>query len=268
MKHKANKHQIIVLLWIIIVLLPILPLLLWSFSSSLQWPVIFPKIISLRAWEYVFVINSNTFIALRNSMLIAIMVTMIDLILVLPSAYIMTRKPIKFKKAFEILFMAPIFIPPFISLMGSYTTFIRLGLTESVTGIVLAHIVPTFPYMYRTLKVSFTTFSSKWEDQATMLGADKLKTSRYIILPYLIPGIVAGSILTMLISLSQYLSTLLVGGGYVVTLPIIMFPFISGGDTAVGSVYTLLFSGMALFILIIFEKLLRKYYKVKMMIHI
>lgn len=49
----------------------------------------------------------------------------------------------------------------------------------------------------------------------------------------------------MLVSLSQYLITFLVGGGRVVTIPILLFPFAGSGDPTIAAVYTLMFAGLA-----------------------
>lgn len=127
---------------------------------------------------------------------------------------------------------------------------------------------PTLPYMIRALVVSFSTLSLQWEEQARMLGAGPLQRFRHVVFPHLLPVIAAGASLSILISLSQYLITFLVGEGQVMTLPLILYPFISGGDPAVGAVYTLLFAGMAATALWGMNLLLKQYYGKRSRIHI
>lgn len=159
------------------------------------------------------------------------------------------------------ILFAPIIIPSFTAVMGMYVVFIKLGLTESIYGVILAHILPTLPYMIKALMVSFSTLDTALEEQAAVLGAGGISRFIYIILPHILPGVFAGASLTFLISISQYFLTFLVGGGKVVTISIVMFPFISGGDTAIGSVYSILFSSMAVINLVLIDLLLKKYYK-------
>jgi len=74
------------------------------------------------------------------------------------------------------------------------------------------------------------------------------------------PSLVAGSSLCILISASQYVSVLLIGGGLIKTVPIIMFPFLVGGNQAIGSAYGFLFSGMALVLLLAMNNILKYVY--------
>ncbi|WP_256204198.1 hypothetical protein [Planococcus faecalis] len=69
--------------------------------------------------------------------------------------------------------------------------------------------------------------------------------------------------MSILISLSQYLITFIIGSGQVVTLPILLFPFISGGDPAVASAYSLLFAGVAILTLFGMDLALKRYYQNK-----
>lgn len=111
--------------------------------------------------------------------------------------------------------------------------------------------------------ISYNTLSIDWEDQARMLGAGPLSRFRHVVLPHLLPGIAAGASLSILISLSQYLITFIIGSGQVVTLPILLFPFISGGDPAIASAYSLLFAGIAILTLIGMDVVLKRYYQNK-----
>lgn len=243
-----------------IVLLPFVPLVLSSVSVGWQWPNVLPDSFSWRAWSYVLSGNSGTWSAVGLSLLIAISVTLINICLALPAANALVRYKMQGKWLMEAILFAPIVIPPFVAVMGIHLTFLRLGLTETVAGVILAHLSPTLPYMVRAVMISYATLSDAWEDQARMLGAGPLARFRHVVLPHLMPGIAAGSILCILISLSQYLITFLIGSGQVVTLPILLFPFISGGDPAIASAFSLLFAGFAVLVLIAMDSALKKYY--------
>ncbi|MFD2922800.1 ABC transporter permease [Halobacillus naozhouensis] len=260
-------HVAVTVLLLITIGIPFLPLILSSFSHGWQWPEVIPHTFSLRAWVYVFSVSSGTWDAIWTSLVIAFIVTFINLLLALPAANVLGRMTFRGKWLIEGLIYAPIIIPAFISVMGMYVTFIHLGLTDSLTGVIVAHLIPTLPYMVRALIVSYSTLGFQWEEQGRMLGAGPIRRFGYIVMPHLLPGVVAGASLSILISLSQYIVTLLVGGGQVMTLPLLLFPFISGGDPAIGSAYTVMFAGMAAFALFIMDFLLKRYYGKKITVH-
>ncbi|ANU28504.1 ABC transporter permease [Planococcus versutus] len=239
---------------------PFIPLLLSSFSFGWQWPQIIPEAFSLRAWNYVLTGSSGTWKAIGISILIALLVTSINILLAIPAAHALVRFSFRGKWLMEAILFAPIVIPPFVAVMGIHLTFLRLGLTETILGVVLAHVSPTLPYVIRAVMISYQTLSVDWEDQARMLGAGAIPRFYSVVLPHLMPGIVAGASLSVLISLSQYLITFIIGSGQVVTLPILLFPFISGGDPAVASAYSLLFAVMAITSLVGLDVLLKLYY--------
>ena len=256
------KTTLFILLFIIIGL-PFIPLVLSSLSFGWQWPHILPESFSFRAWEYVLFGSSGTWQAVWMSLLIAFTVTAVNILLAIPAAIALVRHQLRAKWLWEAILFAPIVIPPFVAVMGIHLTFLRLGLTETIWGVVLAHISPTLPYVVRAIIISYSTLSVDWENQARMLGAGPVSRFYYVVLPHLLPGIAAGASLSVLISLSQYLITFIIGSGQVVTLPILLFPFISGGDPAVASAYSLLFAGIAIVTLAVMDTALKKYYQNK-----
>ncbi|MFD2673276.1 ABC transporter permease [Marinicrinis sediminis] len=260
-KWMHRMHVGITMLILILVTLPLVPLFLGAFSLRMPWPQLIPDSWSLRAWTYMFSSSSGTGEAIITSIGIAMIVTLINLILAIPAADALSRYQFKGKRWIEAVLYAPIIIPAFVSVMGMHLTFIRLGLTESVFGVVLAHLSPSLPYMIRALMISFGTLGFEWEEQGRMLGAGRFQRFRWIVLPHILPGIIAGSGLSMLVSLSQYLITFLVGGGQVVTIPILLFPFASGGDPTIAAAYTLVFAGLAAGALWGLDMILNAYYR-------
>lgn len=256
------KKKILIFIMILVLFLyiiPFIPLILSSIAKTWRWPDVVPKEFSLRAWEYV-LFNNKTQIAILNTVLIGLILVIINIILAVPAANILARYEFKGKKAVQVLLFAPIIIPPFISAMGIHFNFIKLGLTESFFGVVLAHIIPTLPYMIRALIISYKTLSFDMENVAKSLGAGFFKRYYYVILPHLLPAVIAGASLTILISFSQYVSTLIIGGGEVLTLTLLIFPFLSGGDIVIGSAYVIIFTLINILALLIMENILKRFY--------
>ncbi|GCD08492.1 ABC transporter permease [Clostridium tagluense] len=262
-KQNKGKYYVTIGILLLIFLLPFIPLVINSFAYEFRWPKVLPSNTTWRAFKYVFYENQNTYEAIFNTLIIATSVVVIDVIIAVPAAFSLVRYEFKGKFIIKVVLFAPIIIPAFTAIMGMYVVFIKLGLTESVYGVILAHILPTLPYMIKALMVSYETLDTALEDQAAVLGAGPISRFIYISLPHILPGMVAGASLCFLISISQYFLTFLVGGGKVITISILMFPFISGGDNAIGSVYGLLFSSLAIINLVLIDFLLKKYYKKK-----
>lgn len=244
-KWKEMMHLAITFCILIFITLPLLPLFLRAFSDRMPWPQLVPKTWSLRAWEAILTPSSGTYEAIVTSFIIAIGVTLTNIVLAIPAADALTRYSFVGKTMIEVILYAPIVIPAFVSVMGMHMTLIRLGLTETVIGVIFAHLSPSLPYVIRALMISYATLGFEWEEQGRILGAGRWRRFRYIVLPHLLPGVAAGAGLSMLVSLSQYLITFLIGGGQVLTLPILLFPYASGGDPAIAAAYTLIFAVMA-----------------------
>lgn len=242
-------------------ILPIILLLLLSFSAGWKWPEILPSNVSFRAWKYVLLSTSGSLKAIWTSLQIGFITTVINLVLSIPAGDALGRYKFRGKRIIEVILFMPIVVPPIVVMMGLHKTFIIFGLTESIMGVVLAHMIPTLPYMIRAVMISFDNLGFEWEEQGKMLGAGKINRFFHIILPFLLPGIIAGSSLTISISLSQYIITMLIGGGQIVTLPILMFPFINGGDQGIGAAYSILFTVIAVISLIVMDLFLKKYYE-------
>ncbi|MGV8979994.1 ABC transporter permease [Clostridium sp.] len=260
-RHSKVRYYIIISTLLLIFFLPFVPLVINSVAYDFRWPGIIPSNATFSAFKYVFYENPNTYEAIFNTLVIATSVVIIDILLAIPAAFSLVRYEFKAKIIIKGLLFAPIIIPSFTAIMGMYVVFIKLSLTESIYGVILVHILPTLPYMIKALMVSYGTLDTALEEQAALLGAGPFSRFIYISLPHILPGMVAGASLTFLISISQYFLTLLVGGGKVITISILMFPFISGGDNAIGSVYGVLFSSMAIINLVLIDFLLKKYYK-------
>ncbi len=63
--------------------------------------------------------------------------------------------------------------------------------------------------------------------------------------------------MTFVISFSQYFLTFLIGGGHVITYPIVMFPFIQSGDRTIASSFSLIFIVTSLIYLLIINKCIK-----------
>lgn len=220
------------------VLGPFIPLVVGSFAFRWTWPDLLPSRWWWEAratarlpqgWDYVFSPVSRVLESTGNTILIALLVTLLCAAISLPAARVLAKERFRGKSFVEFFLLTPLIVPEIAVGLGILVTFIQLGLAGTYTGIVLVHLIPTIPYMVRVLTSVFQGLSDDYEEQARVLGASPLRTLWHVTLPMILPGLVAGGLFTFLISSNIFLLTFFVGGGRIETLPTLLFSRVSGG---------------------------------------
>ncbi len=233
------------------VLILFVPLVVWSFSRSWYFPNLVPTAYSWRAWSYIFDPTSRVWPALVNSFVIATAVTLFSILIGLPAGRALGLHQFRGKTLVEFLILMPTIVPVLAAAFGIHVMFIRYGLSDSLLGVVLVHLIPVTPYVVLILSSIFANYNIEYEEQARSLGARPWQLFLYITLPAIFPGLVVGSLFAFIISWSQYLLTLLIGGGQVPTLPVMLFAFATSGDYALTAALSLVFIGPALLLLLL-----------------
>ncbi len=243
-------HRIVIAAIVGAVLLPIIPLGVWSVSHSWFFPQILPSELSGRAWAYIGSPFSKVLGALANSLLIAGLVTASAALLGIPAGRALGLQRFKGKAILEFLILAPIIVPGLAVTMGIHVLFIKLRLVDTLYGVALVHLLPSLPYMIMVMSGVFANYNVEFEQQAFSLGAGRIRTFIHVTLPAILPGVVTGSLFVFLISWSQYILTVLIGGGRVITLPVLLFAFAAAGDNAVTAALCIIFLAPAILILV------------------
>lgn len=181
--------------------------------------------------------------ALGESLTIALLVSGLALLLGYPAARTLGLRDFRGKGLVLLLLFLPTVAPPAATAMGLNILFLRLGLTGSILGVALVHLIPTLPYAIFALSSVFARYDPNFENQALVLGAGRVRIFLTITLPLVLPGVVVAALFAFLISWSQYLLTLLIGGGRVITLPILLFATTAGGNPTTIAILALLFVG-------------------------
>ena len=140
--------------------------------------------------------------------------------------------------------------------LGLQVFFIRYGLSDTVAGVILVQLIPTVPYAATILAAAFSRLDVDLERQARSLGAGPWKTAVFVTIPTLRPAIAVAALLAFLISWSEYVLTLIVGGGQVKTLPLLLFAAIGSSDTSAAAVLALLVIGPPLILVAASARLL------------
>ncbi|MBA3876638.1 MAG: hypothetical protein C0498_06835 [Anaerolinea sp.] len=231
--------------------LPLLALVIWSFAFRWTFPDLLPSEWGGSAWTYTFGPNSRVVEGLWNSLVIGLVVTALAIAVGLPAGRALGLSDFRGKTLVEWLLLMPIIVPPIVATMGIHITFIRLGLAGTYLGVSLVHLIPTIPYFVLIMASVFSNYGVELEETARTLGANRRQVFLRVMLPAIMPGIVVASMFTFLISWSQYVTTLLIGSGRIITLPLVLFPVISGGNQANAAAISLVFVAPAIIVLIL-----------------
>jgi putative spermidine/putrescine transport system permease protein len=235
-------------------LAPLIVVVLASFNSAdfLSFP---PRGFSLRwyraLWESE--VWGDSF---RLSVLLTAVVTPLSLIIGTLAAYALVRYSFPGKGLVETLVMAPLVMPQIVLGIALLNYFSLLGLIDSLTGLILGHLVVTLPFTVRLVSISVHNLDPALERAAQNLGATPLQTFWRVTLPLLRPGIVAGAIFAAIISFGELAVTLLIAGARTTTLPLRIFNYTEYNfDPTINAVSTI-FVLLALVLIIALDRLI------------
>lgn len=241
---------------------PLLILLVYSFSFNWEYPNILPESFTTRGLLAAF--SKDSIILTLKSILIGLFTTIFTLLICIPAAKSLTYKNLKGKQFFMLLFTSPLILPLTSITMGIHLLFIKLHLTNTVLGVILINSIPCIPYAIRLILDVLLLVGDDYEVVAKNLGASPFNAFFKVTFPIITPGIISCFTFVYIIAFNQYFTTFLIGGGKIVTLPIVMIPYIQNGDRVLSSAYSLLYILSSFIILLLLEKVLEKYYKTKL----
>ena len=234
--------------WLI---LPFLPLAIWSFAHGWRFPDLLPQELTSKAWAYALSTRAGVLGSFALTAGIALATTGLAALIGVPAGRAIALYQFRGKGLVTLLLLAPAILPSLAVVFGLHGVFLRLGLTGTVGGVILAHLVPVLPYMTLVMAAVFSGFDTDFEAQARSLGASSLQTFRNVTFPAILPGLLTGALFAFLVSWSQYLLTLAIGGGRVQTLPLLLFSQSSAGRNDLTAAIALLYILPGLLILIV-----------------
>ena len=240
----------------LLVLAPLIPMGIWSVSTKWFFPDLVPPEFSSRAWEYVFSPASQSLQALLKGTVIALVATLISLIIGVPAGRALGLYQFRGKRFVQFLLLAPVIVPVLAVVMGMHIVFIKYGLAGTMHGVIIAHLIPMTPYVIIVMTSVFANYDVEFEEQARTLGADPFRTFLFVTFPAVYPGILVATLFAFILSWGQYVLTLMIGAGRVVTLPLQLFSFATSGDNSITAAVGILYLAPTILILILTAKYL------------
>jgi len=164
------------------------------------------------------------FSAIAISLQTSVIVVLLALCFGLPVAYLLAMKAFRGKHLIETLVMLPISMPPLVaglallvllggnSPLGHFLSRHGVDVLFSKTGIVLAQLFVSMPFLIKAAKEAFASIDEKLVKASMVLGASQAHTFRKILLPLAGKGICAGMVMTWARALGEFGATSMVAG--------------------------------------------------------
>ena len=235
---KVSARTLVLAPIVAAILLPVVPLLVWAVAGSWRYPALLPQRFTDRGLGLVG--DGEILGALLTSLLIATLVSVLACAIGFPAGRAIGLHRFRGRRLVQFLLLAPVIVPGLAVTLGLQIFFVRYGLSDQLSGVVLVQLMPTVPYAATLLAAAFANFDTDYERQARALGAGPIRTLCTVTLPMLRPALVTAGLLTFLISWSEYILTLLIGGGQVTTLPLLLFAAIGSADRTAAAALGLL----------------------------
>ena len=159
---------------------------------------------------------------------VAVIVVVVSALIGVPAAYALARRNFPGKRLVTVLFLLPILIPPITYGIPLATVLYKVQLAGSISGVILANLVPTVPFVVLIMIPFIEQIDPKIEAAARMCGAGTFTIFRRILGPLLIPGILAAAILVLVRTVGMFELTFLTSGPTSSTLVVVLYSAVFG----------------------------------------
>ncbi len=180
---------------------------------------------------------------LKNTLIIGLIAVAISTVIGVFAGWAFGRRQMPGKEVVMTMLLLPQMIPPITYALGVAKTFYTLQLVDTHFGVALAHVSVCAPYAIMVLSAAFERLDERVLEAAQVCGANAVRSFVYVILPLILPGILASMIFTFTHSYNEFTLTLLTYGPHTVTLPVRTY-------LAVGDGYWEITSAMAVLMVI------------------
>ncbi len=161
--------------------------------------------------------------ALRNSLTIAPVATLLAVTFGTLAAIGLSQPHVPYRRAIMAILISPMIVPLIISAAGMYFFYSRIGLQGTYLGVVLAHAALGIPFVIITVTATLVGFDRSLTRAAANMGANPVTTFFRVQMPLILPGVVSGGLFAFITSFDEVVVVLFVGSASQKTLPWQMF---------------------------------------------
>ena len=205
-----------------------------------------------------FTVNAFRGDTILRSLLLALMALVICVIIGVPAAWVLVREQRKKWAAFlEEAFILPLSMPGLaiglgiLLIWGGFSYF-----RQSIFFLLAGHVMFCLPFMVRSVAAVLRVEPlSQYEEASSTLGADAWTTFRRVVVPVAMPGILAGALMVVTVSLGEFNISWMLQTPYTKTLPVGLADSYASMRLEIGSAYTFIFFVILVPLLSMMQKL-------------
>ncbi len=206
--------------------LPIVLLVVYSFNDSklnLYWAGFTTK------WYGMLFGNEVLLRAFQNSLIVATTTTALSVVIGTSAAWLLYRYRFPAQQTLGLLIFIPMVMPEVLMGVSLLVLFVSLGIPLGYTTLIIAHTTFCFPFVLVGVQARLQGIDPSLEEAAMDLGATPLKAFWLVIIPYLLPAIVAGALMSFTLSFDEYIVTIFTSGADSQTLPLKVYGMVRVG---------------------------------------
>lgn len=160
---------------------------------------------------------------LVTTLQVSALVVGLSLLVGVPASYVLARRAFPGRAVLYLLFLLPILMPPITYGIPLATVLYKYGFAGHLSGVVLANLVPSVPFVILTLTPFIEQIDPTIERAARMCGAGTRQVFVRILAPLLVPGILAASVLVLVRTVGMFELTFLTAGPDSQTLVVALY---------------------------------------------
>jgi putative spermidine/putrescine transport system permease protein len=154
---------------------------------------------------------------------VVLIVVALSIAIGVPAAYALARRSFRGKQLVMLLFLLPLIIPPITYGIPLATVMYKVNLAGTLPGVILANLVPALPFVILVMTPFIEQIDQTLESAARVFGANTFRIFWHILIPLLLPGILAASLLVLVRTIAMFELTFLVAGPDSQTLVVALY---------------------------------------------
>ncbi len=237
--------------------------LLWGLLTSLKpqdeiftYPLKIFGSLTLENYQWVFE-KQNLGMSILVTLGLAACSTVLGVLFATFAAYIFSRYSFTGKGFFMSFVVCPMLIPGLVNLIPLFSVYTKLGMVDKFWGLVLLYLPSVMPFAVMVLLNYLHSVPFTLEEAAMIDGCSRFQLLTKIILPVIVPGVMAVSMISFVTIWNEFIITLIfTTGGNVRTLTMTMYYLVGKNSVNYGAVCAAAFISLVpvLIIFIIFRK--------------
>jgi spermidine/putrescine transport system permease protein len=167
--------------------------------------------------------------SLNNSLIVAAITTVLSVVLGTGGAWLLYRYRFPGMRLWQTLIFIPMIIPEVIMGVSLLILYVVINLELGYTTIIISHITFCFPFVMVAVQARLSGLDPALEEAAMDLGATPAGAFRRVLVPYLMPAIISGALMSFTLSLDELIVTYFTASARTRTLPLEIFGRVKKG---------------------------------------